>query len=261
MSEARLLRLRGLIGWLTMALCLSAVLCLVDSFVDSFHTGPTTFSMLAGGQENLTGPMPKDAEKAEDLHFAVSRPDVRLTITTETQGFWFGNRMWRCSVQAAPDAAPGSAIVTLRGPDDPADKPAQTFTLHIFSDQRALDAASFSRVRRLSGLSPMPLAGVCVLLALAPGTWVFFLSRRIETLRAREGRAEIYKLTRTPDGLHVTFGLGSSHGLTVGELMTVRDKTGAAVARAKVVRCASAEADALLLDQGQAACGDIISRG
>jgi hypothetical protein len=260
MSEARLLRLRGLVGWLATLLCLGALLSLADSFVDSFRTGPDTFSMLVGGQESLSGPMPKGADKAESLTIAIDRPGLRLDVTTEAQGFWFGNRMWQGKAQAPPDATPGTFIATLRGPADPPDKPAQTFTLHVYADQRSLDAAAYSRIRRWLGMPPMLLAAICIVLALIPGTCVFFLSRKVEALREREGRAEIYKLKKTPEGLQVTFGLGAKHGLREGEAMTVRDRKGLVVASAKVVRCAATESDALVTGEGDATCGDMISR-
>jgi hypothetical protein len=258
MSEARLLRWRGLVGWLTTVLCLGAVLSLVDSFVASFRTGPVTSSMLAGGEESLSGPMPPGAADAASLIIAIDHPGLRLDVTTEAHGFWFGNRLWQGQVRAAPDTAPGTATVSVAGPDDPPDKPAQRFTLHVFADQQALDAASPSRIRRLAGLPPLAVAAGFLLLAILPGTLVFFISHQVEALRAREGRAEIYKTRKTPDGLVVTFGLGSDHGLASGASVTVRDQAGHTTAVATVQRCAAAESDALVTGDGQATCGAMV---
>jgi hypothetical protein len=257
-EEARLLRRRSLVGWLATALCLTAVLSLADSFVDSFRTGPVTFSMLVGGQESLSGPLPRGATDAGSIAVAIDHPGLRLEITTEGQGFWFGNRMWQGTLYSAPDTSPGTANITLRGPEDPTDQPPpQAFVMHIFPNQQALNAASHSRLRRLSGLSPMGVAGGCLLFAFIPGTLVFFLSRRIEALRTQEGRAEIYKTKKTPEGLVCTFGLGSRQGLALGDRVTVRVRDGQTVT-AQVVRVVSTEADALIDGPGQATCGDFV---
>lgn len=260
-QETKLLRWRGLLGWLATLLCLSAVLSLADSFVDSFRTGPVTFSILAGGQESLSGLLPKGATDADSLRVTIDRPQgLRLDIsTTESQGFWFGNRMWQGVLHAAPDTPPGTVNITLRGPEEPTEKdPAQTFVIHIFSDQAALDAASHSRVRRLLGLPPMAVAGVCLVLAFIPGTLVFLLSRKVEAIRAAEGRAEIYKTKKTPDGLVCTFGLGSRHGLALDQEVTVRGRDGLPVT-GKLVRVTETESDALLPGQDAATCGDFVT--
>lgn len=259
-EEARLLRWRGLVGWLTTLLCLAALLSLADSFVDSFRTGPTTFSMLVGAEESLSGPLPKGATDAASIQIVLDRPQgLRLDITTEAQGFWFGNRMWQGVLHSAPDTPPGTVSISLRGPEDPADKePPQTFVINVFPDQQALNAASHSRIRRLTGLPPMAVAGACLVLAFLPGTLVFFLSRKVEAIRAAEGRAEIYKTKKTPDGLVCTFGLGSRHGLALDQEVTVRGRDGLPVT-GRLVRVTATEADALLPGRDAATCGDFVT--
>ncbi|MHC1712722.1 MAG: hypothetical protein AB9872_11300 [Solidesulfovibrio sp.] len=151
MSERGLLRLRGVLGWLATACCLCAGLALADGFIDSFRTGPNTFSLLPGGSESLASPLPVNAADASSMLVAIDHPGLTLKVITQSQGFWMGNRMWQGQVQAAADAKPGTATVTLRAPGDDGSGPAQLFTLQIFPDQDALNAASNSHIRRATG--------------------------------------------------------------------------------------------------------------
>ena len=76
MSEAGLLRLRGGLGWLAAALLLCAGRSLVDYFIDAFRTGPNTCSLLPGGAESLSGPLPPDAADASAMLATIDRPGL-----------------------------------------------------------------------------------------------------------------------------------------------------------------------------------------
>lgn len=260
MTERRLLRLRGLLGWLATACCLCAGLGLADSFLDSIHTGPNTFTILAGGTANLSGPLPPEASGASDMRPTIDRPGLTVDITTQAQGFWLGNRMWLALVRADPDAATGAATVTLRGPQDDAASPAQIFTLLVFPDQAALNAASHSHIRRLFGIAPLTAAAGGAIAAVLVGCGVFLTSRRLEAIWKGEGKAVVYMTKKTPDGLLISFGLGTEHGLTTGASVAVHDESGLPVAVASVVRCSGADAAALVTGGGNVALGNIVSR-
>ncbi len=88
----------------------------------------------------------------------IDQPGVTLTMTTQSQGFWFGNRLWQAEVRAAPDAAPGTATVVLRDPNADENTPVQAFFIRVFPDQASLDAASNSHIRRFLGLHPLTFA-------------------------------------------------------------------------------------------------------
>ncbi|WP_300164781.1 hypothetical protein [Solidesulfovibrio sp.] len=260
MTEKGLLRLRGAFGWLAALLCLCAALGLADSFLYSFRTGPNTFAILPGGTEHLSGPLPPEAADAASMRVTVDHPGVRLVMTTQSQGFWFGNRIWQAEVKAAPDAAPGTAAIVLRDPNADEKAPVQAFFIQVFPDQAALDAASGSYIRRLSGLQPLVAAAFCLGGAILAGCCVFLTSRRLEALWIRQGKAVVYMTKKTPDGLLISFGLGTNHGLSTGATVAVADESGLPVATASVVRCDAADASALVADKGTAALGNIVSR-
>jgi hypothetical protein len=258
MSEAGLARLRGLLGWLAAACCLCAGLCLADGFIDSFRTGPNTFSILPGGTESLTAPLPAQAADASAMRTTIDHPGLSLEVATQTQGFWLGNRMWQGRVRAADDVKPGTATVVLRAPDGDA-ATAQVFILQVFSDASSRDAASNSRIVRLTGQSPLAAAAVCFIAALVVGFFVFLTSRRLEALWTREGKAVVYMTKKTPEGLLISFGLGTDQGLSPGASVSVRDASGLPVATASVVRCASDDASALVMGEGKVELGSIVS--
>jgi hypothetical protein len=260
MTETGLLRLRGVLGWLATACCLCAGLGLADSFIDSIHTGPNTFKILAGGTENLSGPLPPEASGASDMRPTLDHPGLSVAITTQAQGFWLGNRMWLALVKADPDVAPGTATIILRGPQDDAASPPQIFTLLVYPDQAALDAASHSRIRRYFGIAPLTAAAGGAVAAVLVGCCVFLTSRRLEAIWKREGKAVVYMTKKTPDGLLISFGLGTEHGLATGAAVAVHDESGLPVAMASVVRCSAADAAALVVGDGKVALGNIVSR-
>jgi len=261
MTEQGLLRLRGLLGWLAAACCLLAGLGLADSFVASFRTGPNTFPVVAGHAESLAAPLPPEVPDASAMLATIDRPGLTIETITQAQGFWMGNRMWQATVNVAPDAPAGTATITLRAPDaGKSQMPPQTFFLAIYPDQKSLDAAAESRFRRHLGLSPMAAAAWSLAAAALVGFCVFLTSRRLEALWAKEGKAVVYMTKKTPDGLLISFGLGSEHGLTPGATVAVHDESGLPVAMASIVRCSGDDAAALVVGDGKVNLGNIVSR-
>ncbi len=260
MTEKRLLRLRGACGWLAALCCLCAALGLADSFLNSFRTGSNAFSLLPGSTEHLTGPLPPDAADASALDVRIDHPGVTLTMTTQTQGFWFGNRLWQAEVKAAPDAKPGAATIVLRDPKADAAAPVQAFVIHIFPDQAALDAASNSSIRRLLGITPLTAAAACLAVAILAGICVYLASRALEAVWRKQGKAVVYMTKKTPEGLLISFSLGTDHGLSPGATVAVADESGLPLATAAVVRCAADDASALIVGDGTASLGNIVSR-
>jgi len=246
MSEAGLVRLRTLVGWITAGICLCAVAALIDGFVASARTGPQKIAIVAGGRELLSGPIPIGTEHAAELTTHLDNAALTFGATTEFSGFWLGGRMWHGELRAAPDAAPGRASLTLTGRPGDQPVPPQVFTIRIFVDQRALEAASPSLIRRVSGLPPFAAAGMFFGLGLGCGGGVFLLSRRLEAVWRSQGKAVLYAAQKTPEGLRISFGLGTDQGLAPGLSVTVTDKAGQILATATVVRCTADDASALV---------------
>jgi len=259
MTETRLLRLRGFLGWLAAACCLCVGLALADGFIESYRLGPNTFSLLPGGTESLSGSLPPDAVDAAAMQATIDHPGLSLELTTQSQGFWLGNRMWRAVVRAADDIRPGTATITMRAPGA-TEAQSQSFILRIFPDQAALNAAAASRIKRAFGLPPQAVAAGGAILALCIGGLVYCTTRRLEILWTRQGKAVVYMTKKTPEGLLISFGLGVEQGLAPGSPVAVHDESGLPVAMASVVRCSQADAAALVVGEGKVALGNIVSR-
>lgn len=260
MTEPKLLRLRGGLGWLATCFCLIAGLALADSFVSSMRTGPNAYSLLPGGTENLSGPLPPEAPDASAMRVAIDHSGLSVEMTTQAQGFWLGNRMWLALVKAAPDAAPGTASIAIRSPGGDAAAPAQLFTIQIFPDQAALEAASHSYAIRTFGIPPLTVAAGALIAAVLVGLCVYLTSRELDAIWKREGKAVVYMTKKTPDGLLISFGLGTDHGLSPGTTVAVHDESGLPVATASVVRCSGVESAALVVGEGNVKLGNIVSR-
>ena len=258
MNELRLLRLREILGWIAAAFCLCAAMGLADSFINSFRTGPNTFSVVAGGEETLSGPLPVEAADASSMVVTMDRPGLTFDITTQKQGFWMGNRMWQGTLTVAPQAKPGPATVVLRSPAGESASPVQAFIINVYPDQIALNAASNSNSIRLLGFSPMALAAYGLIFACLAGLCVYLTTRRLESLWTAAGKAVVYMTKKTPDGLLISFGLGTDQGLTTGAPVAVHDESGLPVAMASVVRCSPGDATALIIGDGKVALGNIV---
>ena len=258
MNEQRLLRLREILGWIAAAFCLCAALGLADSFVNSSRTGPNTFPVVAGGEESLSGPLPVEAPDASSMVVTIDHPGLSFAVTTQQQGFWMGNRMWLGVLTVAPGAKPGTATVALRSPAGESASPVQSFVIQVFPDRAALNAASHSNFIRLLGISPMAFAGYSLLCAIATGGCVYLTTRRLEALWTAAGKAVVYMTKKTPDGLLISFGLGTDQGLATGASVAVHDESGLPVALASVVRCSPADAAALVVGDGKVALGNIV---
>ena len=85
-------------------------------------------------------------------------------------------------------AGEASGPVIVREPGTDANRPDQAFIIRVFADKASLDEATNSRIRHLFGVSPLFLAGWCMLGAALAGVPVFLLSRRLATIRAVRGK-------------------------------------------------------------------------
>ncbi|MFU2210700.1 hypothetical protein [Solidesulfovibrio sp. C21] len=260
MSEASLVHLRDGLGWLAVAFCLCVGLALADGFVDNSRTGANMVFLLPGETARLSGPLPADVRQASDLVFAVDHPGIAVAVTGQEAGGFWGGRMWRATVSAAPDAAPETGSVIVREPGTDANRPDQVFIIRVFADKASLDDATNSRIRHLFGVSPLFMGGWCMLGAAFAGVAVFLLSRRLATIRAVRGKAVVFMTKKTADGLLICFGLGADHGLAPGSPVAVYNAAGMPVATATVVRCAPEEATALVTGEKRVLPGHIVTK-
>lgn len=227
-------RLSGLLGCAVLVLVLSA---LVDGMISGGLKDPFRLDLLPGQSVKLSERMPNGAERLKDLDLRPS--DSRIAILPEEtfSGFWLGGTLWRAEARLPKDLPLGVYTVSTFHQNGTIATPAQTFTLHVHPDRKAIQATSGSLVTRSLGLSPYLLA-VCVLpLALLPMAASLLLSRRIaRTLRALR-MSEIYRSMASPPsppgeapgGQRIFFCPGQGHGLAPGGVVEVLDENGQAL--------------------------------
>jgi hypothetical protein len=219
-------RWRSLAGKVAALCCVVFFLSVLDGVVSHFGQSPNDVRLLPGASAKVNGPARDNIREIEELEYITTSDLVSLSIEKVHTGFWMGGRMWRGVLTAGPNAEPGGYSVTVRSKDKPTEQPITLFHITIYRDPDALQNSAASVIERHSGFSPWyPAAWFFVLTALLFGT-VYLLSTKREQLMRREGRADIYRITKNDDGYEVSFGLGTKHGLGVGSSLRLLDRDG-----------------------------------
>ncbi len=234
-------RLIGKIGMLCFFLALVAVL---DGLVAKFFEPTNVFQVLPGEEVAVNGPLPETIKQPEQLTYSSDPPGLTVTFDTIHSGYFLGGNMWRGRLAVGADQRPGKYTVSIRPRDYPPDKPAYLLRVVVHPDVRSQRSTYYSWLRRHTGYSPYLFA-----LALLPGIGfafaaLFFLGRRIDALEAAQGLAEIYYAKRQEGIWQLSFGMGSHHGVTVGERIQVVDAQGNYIGSGQVTEVTDTDATA-----------------
>ena len=258
MTASGLAALHKAASRLAALLMVVALLSVIDALTEGFRKDFNTFHMLPGNAETLTAPLPPKAADLPDVRFVVEpAKGLRLTPQGVYKGFWMGGTMWKAEVTADADAAPGEYVAAALGPGETEPHPTQRFRFIVFSDREGLRAKSSSYCVRLFDVAPYAAtAGSCAA-ALVFGLASYLLARQQEERMRLEGKAEIYMLKRSPEGMVISFGLGERDGLFEGAQVAVCDETGHEVGRGIVVECAAGSASARLAADVHAELGHV----
>ena len=242
-------------GGLCMAII---VLCVIDGLTSQLRQEFNTYDMLPGESMVVNGPMPVDTAEIKDMIIEGQRDAVQLHPESTYKGFWMGGFMWKGEAIAAKDAAAGKYTVTVRGATEEEPHPALTFTFRVYADATGLRANAASYVTRYVGFHPYATAAWLLPLAILCGLTVFFLAKKMERDMAARGKAEIYMIKRSPEGLQISFGLGKDHGVEPGALVCVQNEAGLTVGRARVTGSTETDSTAVLSGDGQAELGHFV---
>ena len=258
-----LLRLQKALGWLGMLVLLAAFASLVDGLTAEMMRGPNRLDVLPGSTTPLSGPMPvKQADKSDFLVEGNS-PDgqVRLELDDFFASYWFGSGMWRGRLVVGDRPGIGQYQMLVAFRDAPA-KSVQDYRVIVWADAESMREGSFSRITREWGLSPFWVAGF-----LFPGgIFLALLNFLVGRQRNKHLRAalcgEVYKIMRGAKGsdapLEVTFGLGQSHGVYVGQPCDIMRPDGQPVLEGVVAFCEPRHASLLLPPMADVRAGDVV---
>ena len=237
---SKTMQLQQAIAWRTWAgracmfFCLLATFAVLDGVVAKFFEPTNVFHVLPGEAAPANGPLPENIRRIEELSFTSDAADLTVVLDTIHSGYFLGGNMWRGRLLVGAAVAPGKYTVSIRPRDYPPEKPGYQIRVIVYPDPRSQRSAYFSLIKRHTGHSPYLLALACLpLIGLMFGA-VFLLSRRIDTLAAAIGMAEIYHVARQEGLYRLTFGMGQKHGIRVGDKVTILDPTGKYVGAARV---------------------------
>jgi len=217
---------RSLAGYAAAALCLCALLALVDGLAVKFRTRPNELDLLPGSSAKVTGPLPAEVTGLEQLRGESDSGGLRLSFSRVQRGFWLGGNLWRGEIEVRPDAAAGVHTLSLRRLEGDSPQTLGVFRVVVHPDPRSLRLSSKSLIRRHLGWSPFVAAAALVPPSALLFAAVYFLSRRREEFLAEMGQAEIYRCKSGEEGVEVAFGLGTRHGIRAGSTLTLLDEAG-----------------------------------
>ncbi|SNS01390.1 hypothetical protein SAMN04488503_2349 [Humidesulfovibrio mexicanus] len=250
MDFRTLINRRKSIGRLgALAICLALLLAL-DGMVAGGRKDPHLHDLLPGQSLNLTDPLPRGAERLEDLSLRASSPNISVRLVETFSGFWLGGVLWRAEAAVPTDAAPGRYTVAMYYAHNGTEAaPPQRYVLRVHPDARAMQGHALSLVQRTLGVSPYFLA-VCLLpLALLSMLLSLVISRNITVALAQNGLSEIFRALASPEGQRISFARPSEAPLPEGARVEVLDERAErSLGWALVVANPRRDAEALMQD-------------
>lgn len=257
MSIADTQAVRRYLGYAAMGLFAICLVTLADGLIGQFKRDYNALEALPGSSQPLTGPMPPKAQALKEVAIEGNQGPVRLVFTERLTGYWLGTDMWRGTIKIDPSAPPGEYVLKVRDQGLEPQSPLLVFKVRVRRDEQDMQLSSPSLIKKHLGIQPFVLAaGMFALGAVISGA-AFLMARTLERQMKLEGQAEIYMVKKGPEGLAVTFSLGSEDGVTPGLDLLIRNEAGMTVGTAKVVSCTAQDATATVQAGGNVHLGDI----
>ncbi len=212
----------GLCG--TLIICLSLAFA-IDGMIAGGRKDPKQHELLPGQSLNLTDPLPRGAERLQDLSLRASSPIISLKMLETFSGFWLGGTLWRAEATIPPDAPAGVYDVTmLYAQNGTETTPRQAYRLRVHKNAKDLQAAALSFSERTFGVPPYLLAACLLPLALLPMLACLALSRNIARALQAEGYSEVFRAMASPEGQRIFFSQVSATPPQQGDAVDVLDE-------------------------------------
>jgi len=229
--------------------CLISLLAVIDALAARFKQPLSLFQVLPGTVQNIQGPLREAVDSTQKLSFQCDSQDIRLIFEGVQTGYWMGGYLWRGRLVIGPETRPGLYSLKVLAPGKAATPPFPPFQIRVFGDPGTYRRNLPSLIQRYSGLAPWGVAASAFIPTLCFFTLVFFLSQKMEGLLAQEGKAEIYRVRQTDQGIEIFFGLGRDQGLEEGTLLNLFDEKGQSLGTVKVRTVAARDAVALAAEE------------
>jgi hypothetical protein len=254
-------RWRDLASKIAAAFCAVALLALTDGLLRHFREPVNILKVLPRTTVAIDGKLSSEARRVEDLTYTSTSDQLTVTFAEIHPGYYLGGSMWRGWLKVGPGISPGKYSLSVSSKYGAVPGKAPDFRIIVFADAHALQQSSPSVVRRWLGLSPFQAAALCLPGILLTFVAVFLLSKRREVLLAAAGKAEIYRVIRTPGGLEIRFGLGEAQGIGSGAKIVIHDSTGRQVGTGTVEVSSQTDAAAQVIADHEIKVGYLVSRG
>ncbi len=222
----KLIRARSAVGKITALLCVLLCLSILDAVIAGFRQPQRVFDLLPGTSSGISGLMAEKVDSTGEISYTVGSELIRLSIDSIQKGHWFGDNMWQGRVIVSPDAGEGEYSLTVGVDGIKNLKPPLKFLIRVHKDYASYRLSFKSFIKRYLDISPWILAVSFFTLVVPAFVYVFFLSVKIETQMAKQGKAVVYRVKKADDGYEISFSLGAAHGIRTDTSLAIFNEGG-----------------------------------
>jgi hypothetical protein len=252
---------RDLASKIGAALCVIALLGLVDALLVHFREPANLVKVLPGAVTAINGELTDEAHDIQDLTFVTSSDQLTVNFEAIHKGYFMGGDMWRGRLSVGPGIAPGEYSLAVLPKRTMSPRKAPDFRVMVFPEALSLQKSSTSIVRRWFGISAFWVSAGCLPGILLAFGAVFLLSGKRDDLLAAAGQAEIYQVRRGDEGYEIRFALGTAHGMSPGTKIVIVNAEGNQVGTGTVEEANETVAVAQATTDQEIKVGDLVSRG
>jgi len=249
MDLGQINRWRDLASKIAAAFCVIALLGLVDGLLVHFREPANLVKVLPGASVEINGELTDEAHNVEDLTFNSDSNQLQVTFEALHKGYFLGGDMWRGRLNVGPGIAPGEYSLSVIPRRTITARKAPAFRIIVFPEALSLQKSSTSLIRRWFGFSAFYVSAGCLPGILLAFGAVYWLSGKREALLAASGRAEIYRVHQTEQGIEISFGLGRDQGLEEGTRLNLFDKKGQSLGTVEARSVTAGDAKALVAEE------------
>lgn len=212
---------RKQVGRVTAFFLIILFIIFLDSCFSRIRQPINVLNVLPGTSTKMNGPLEEKVKSVRDLTYESSSELIQLSIEDIYLGFWLGGMEWRGLLTVSPHITPGDYHLTVMPKIQTSPKPPLTFLIKVYQDELSLRKSSTSFIKRHSGISPWWVFAFFLSLTLLTVGIVLYLSTKIEHIMVKGGEAEVYWVKPGVAGIEIAFGMGSKHGIQLGDKLVL----------------------------------------
>lgn len=237
---------RKLAGRIAAFFIIIMFVALLDSCIARFSQPINVMNVLPGTSVEINGPLEEKIKNVQDLTYVCSSDLIQVSLDKVYSGFWFGGTEWSGTLTISPHIEIGEYRLTVMPKVQTSKKPPVTFLIRVYQDEISYRKSSSSFIRRYTGIYPWWVIAVLFPLTVLSFLTVFYLSRKVERLMAKEGEAEVFWMGTGLTGYEIAFGLGTKHGVKPGDRLTLYNEEGRPVGTVEVQKASETDSTGIV---------------